>query len=183
MASITPTWRATTPLTSPPVLMATSYRSTTARSRRRITTEVQARVTTLSPHSRHLELGSDLERHLQDADSLRGHPMKMMWTSRWKDRLRERPLSNSRFTMEPLGQEGNSPRRFIHGPGINNTDIPMRALARLIPVVTRVTDTEVNRIILSKNARAGACGTPLRAAILPPSLLQAIPNRRRTKLS
>lgn len=27
------------------------------------------------------------------------------------------------FSQEPLGQQGNAPRRFFHGPGINNTDL------------------------------------------------------------
>ncbi|MEG9437571.1 TonB-dependent receptor [Edaphobacter sp. HDX4] len=30
------------------------------------------------------------------------------------------------FTQEPLGQFGNSKRRFFHGPGINNTDLALQ---------------------------------------------------------
>lgn len=29
------------------------------------------------------------------------------------------------FSQEPLGQQGNSQRRFFHGPGINNTDLAL----------------------------------------------------------
>jgi hypothetical protein len=29
------------------------------------------------------------------------------------------------FSVEPLGQIGNAPRRFFHGPGINNTDLAL----------------------------------------------------------
>jgi hypothetical protein len=29
------------------------------------------------------------------------------------------------FTAEPIGQQGNSQRRFFHGPGINNTDLSL----------------------------------------------------------
>jgi hypothetical protein len=35
------------------------------------------------------------------------------------------------FSLEPLGQVGNSPRRFFHGPGINNTDLALLKVLNL----------------------------------------------------
>jgi hypothetical protein len=35
-------------------------------------------------------------------------------------------FDTSDFSAEPLGQLGNSPRRFFHGPGINNWDISIQ---------------------------------------------------------
>ncbi len=37
------------------------------------------------------------------------------------------------FSVEPLGQVGNSPRRFITGPGINNTDLALLKNLNLTP--------------------------------------------------
>jgi hypothetical protein len=35
-------------------------------------------------------------------------------------------FNTSDFSLEPLGQLGNSPRRFFHGPGVNNWDISIQ---------------------------------------------------------
>jgi hypothetical protein len=34
-------------------------------------------------------------------------------------------FNTSVFTSSAIGQEGNSPRRFFHGPGINNWDVAL----------------------------------------------------------
>jgi hypothetical protein len=44
-------------------------------------------------------------------------------------------FDTSLFTQEPLGQFGNSRRRFFHGPGLNNTDL---ALMRKFDVTEQV---------------------------------------------
>ena len=36
------------------------------------------------------------------------------------------------FSQEPLGGQGNAPRRFFHGPGINNTDLALLKDARIV---------------------------------------------------
>jgi hypothetical protein len=34
-------------------------------------------------------------------------------------------FNTSLFSQEILGTQGNSPRRFFHGPGVNNTDLAL----------------------------------------------------------
>jgi Carboxypeptidase regulatory-like domain len=40
------------------------------------------------------------------------------------------------FSQEPLGQQGNAPRRFFHGPGINNTDLALLKDAKIKEGIT-----------------------------------------------
>jgi hypothetical protein len=45
-------------------------------------------------------------------------------------------FNTSLFSQEPLGGQGNSPRRFFHGPGINNTDLAIMKDVRLTEGMT-----------------------------------------------
>jgi hypothetical protein len=46
-------------------------------------------------------------------------------------RSRQPYFNTSLFTQEPLGQLGNAPRFFFHGPGLNNWDINLQKITNI----------------------------------------------------
>lgn len=57
-------------------------------------------------------------------------------------RSRQPYFNTSLFTLEPLGQLGNSPRFFFHGPGVNNWDINVQKITNITETVNIAFRTE-----------------------------------------
>lgn len=74
-------------------------------------------------------LGNGVNNYLLDTPEYHGAPLNINTNPR-----NGRPEFNNTkaaFTTEALGQLGNVPRRFFHGPGINNFDMTLTKLLRV----------------------------------------------------
>jgi len=74
-------------------------------------------------------LGNGVNNYLLDTPEYHGAPLALNTNPR--NRRPEFNNSSAAFTTEAPGQLGNVPRRFFHGPGINNFDM---TLTKLLPV-------------------------------------------------
>jgi len=74
-----------------------------------------------SDHSLLGTLGNGVNNELLDTPQLAGGPLQL----NTNPRRNPYAFSTSVFAPETLGQLGNSPRRFFHGPGIENFDLQL----------------------------------------------------------